>query len=303
MEEKIGEVASQLDPDKSTAGAEAAKSACSDAEPRRLSKEEAEHILREAERRQERWGESFYGMATETGPVPTLDTLVEEEIDGRDIPADQREKLLAIARSTQDQRDARERDVALNRLADSIGARFAAATLDSFQATTPEQKKVLAAVRKYGGNIKHHAAEGDGVILFGSAGSGKTHLTVGLAKVAIEAGLSVTWVNGQDLFARFRAAIDGEGSEAKIIRELVKGDVLVLDDLLPPGGALTDYQSSTVYRTIDTRYRNCKPTWVTMNVAGGDEAERGMGAQVVDRLRHGALTLFCNWASYRKAAK
>ena len=278
---------------------QAVKSACSDAEPRRLSKEEAEHILREAERTQERWGRD---IPDETGPAPSLDVLVEKEIDGRDIPAGQREKLLTVARSRQDQHDAQRRDAGLKKLADSVGSRFAGASLDSFKATTPEQKKVLATIREYGENIKEQVANGDGVILFGSAGSGKTHLLVALTKTAIEAGLTIEWVNGQDLFARFRAAIDGGESESQIIKVMVKPDVLVLDDLLPPGGALSDYQSSMVYRIVDSRYRNCKPTWATMNVADGTEAERGMGAQVVDRLRHGATTLFCNWPSYRRAA-
>ncbi len=77
--------------------------------------------------------------------------------------------------------------------------------------------------------------------------------------------------------------------------------MLVLDDVLPPNGVLTEYQASTLHRLIDARYRRCRPTWVTMNAADGAEAERGMGPQVVDRLRHGALALFCSWPSYRKA--
>ena len=95
-------------------------------------------------------------------------------------------------------------------------------------------------------------ADGDGLVLFGAAGTGKTHLLVSSAKVAIEAGLSVVWTNGQDL-ARFRAAIDGDGSESKVIREIGKPSVLVLDDVLPPGGSLTDYQATTLYRIINAR--------------------------------------------------
>ena len=108
-------------------------------------------------------------------------------------------------------------------------------------------------------------------------------------------------MNGQDLFGAFRDAIGEHTSEGKIVREYVAPDVLILDDVLPPEGALTDYQASSLYRIVDCRYRVCKPTWASLNAAGGEEASRGMGAQIVDRLRHGALTLFCAWPSYRKA--
>jgi hypothetical protein len=52
---------------------------------------------------------------------------------------------------------------------------------------------------------------------------------------------------------------------------------------------------------VDYRYSHRKPIWLTLNVADGAEAELRMGAQTVDRLRDGALVLFCNWPSYRKA--
>ena len=55
------------------------------------------------------------------------------------------------------------------------------------------------------------------------------------------------------------------------LTRLVAADVLVLDDLLPPGGTLSEYQAST------------------LNVGSGEEASRGMGVQVADRLRHGRL--------------
>lgn len=307
--EKIAETVSRLDQVKSLLEPETVGSGCSNGhnarnaanEPERLSKEKAEYILREAERMQERWGWDTWSAPNQSGSVPALDALVEKTIAAYDIPADQRERLLSIARSRQDQQHAQRRDSALKALTEAVGSRFAETTLESFEATTSEQRKVLGAVRGYAANIVERAADGNGVILFGSAGTGKTHLLAGLAKAAIEAGLSVAWVNGQDLFARFRAAIDGEGSESTIIRELVKPDVLILDDLLPPGGALTDFQASSVYRIVDARYRDCRSTWSTMNVSNGDEAERGMGAQIVDRLRHGALTAFCNWPSFRSA--
>ncbi len=39
-----------------------------------------------------------------------------------------------------------------------------------------------------------------------------------------------------------------------------------------------------------------------MNVSSGEEAEKRIGAQIVDRLRDGALSIVCNWPSHRKSA-
>lgn len=269
------------------------------AELRRLSAEDADLVLRDAIRQQGDWGNSFDGAA-DRGPAPRLDVLVRDFIDGNGVAPDQASKLLARARAMQDQADARRREAAMKGLTRAVGQRFAGVSLENYRATLPEQRKVLQAAEDYAGSIHQHVTAGDGLVLFGAPGTGKTHLLCGTAKAAIDAGVSVVWTNGQDLFARFRAAIDGEGSESKLVREMSKPAVLVIDDVLPPSGSLTDYQATTLYRIVDSRYRDCRPTWVSMNVSDGTEAEKGMGAQVVDRLRHGALTLFCNWPSYRR---
>jgi len=156
-------------------------------------------------------------------------------------------------------------------------------------------------VRNYAASLCDRVSEGQGIVLFGSAGTGKTHLLAAVAKAAVNTDLEVKCRNGQDLFAEFRDAIDRDLPEANIIEKMVDSDVLVLDDLLPPSGKLTEYQAANLYRIVDARYRQCRPTLASLNVASGDEAEQGMGAQVVDRLRDGALTLFCNWPSFRKA--
>ena len=43
-----------------------------------------------------------------------------------------------------------------------------------------------------------------------------------------------------------------------------------------------------------------RPTWISMNVASGEEAESRIGVAIIDRWRDGALTLAFNWPSYRK---
>jgi DNA replication protein DnaC len=114
----------------------------------------------------------------------------------------------------------------------------------------------------------------------------------------------VHWKNGMDLYGDMRDLIDNRNrSEDKFIKEMTLPDILILSDSLPPRGCITEFQSQVLFRILDTRYRNCRPTWVTLNVRGAAEADERLGAQLVDRLRDGALSIHCDWPSYRKVSQ
>ena len=68
---------------------------------------------------------------------------------------------------------------------------------------------------------------------------------------------------------------------------------------VPPKGDASQYNADVLMRIVDRRYRDCKPTWLTLNVLDGEEAERRLASPIVDRVRHGSLCLECNWPSYR----
>ncbi len=113
-------------------------------------------------------------------------------------------------------------------------------------------------------------------------------------------GWSVSWENGADLFGEIRDRMDGKETEAALIKRMIWPSALWLSDPLPPFGSLSDFQASMLFRIVDARYSRNKPTWITMNVASSEEAVKRMGPQVVDRMRHGALTVLCNWPSFRR---
>jgi DNA replication protein DnaC len=188
----------------------------------------------------------------------------------------------------------------IERLHQVAGKRLASATLENYRATTPEQAAILATIKEYAGNIKERIAEGVGLVLNGPSGNGKDHLLISAARSAIQVGAVVCWKNGQDLLREFRDRIGTDESEESLLAPLVSADVLVISDPLPPSGSLTDYQASMIYCVLDARYRDCKATWASMNVTSRKEADNRIGVASVDRLRHGALCLACNWPSYRK---
>lgn len=196
----------------------------------------------------------------------------------------------------------RERAGQWNELVCKIGERYRDCRIDALDIYDERQRPVIDAVNGYGRNIADRVSSGESLVLFGTPGTGKDHILAALMRHAIlNHGLTVEWKNGMDLYGDFRDAIDSkETRESRLIKNLVAPDILCLSDPIPPFGELKEYQASTLFRIVDGRYRQRKPTWMTLNVASGNEFASKVSEAIVDRLRHGATTLHCDWPSYRR---
>lgn len=142
---------------------------------------------------------------------------------------------------------------------------------------------------------------GSGLVLFGPRGTGKDHLMVAAIYWAIlKHGYSVRWIDGRDLTQRLHAAVRFDESEKALVDKFVQPQILALSDPIPPRGDTSPYITEILQSIVDRRYRGMFPTWVTLNVANGEEAERRLSPPTVDRLRHDSLALYCGWQSYRE---
>jgi DNA replication protein DnaC len=210
-------------------------------------------------------------------------------------------------RHQRERAQARERDVRtrrLRKLLDEVGCRYHSATLDNFRVEDDAQRPAIQSLRQYAAAMPARVDAGEGVVLLGPAGTGKDHLLVGLARLALlDWGLTVRAVDGMTLYSRLRDGIATGRPESAIIGPLVSAGVLLVSDPIPPAGGLTDYQRGILFAIVDERYRAMRPTWATINVTTGTEADDRLGASIVDRLRHGALVVRCNWPTFRRAAE
>lgn len=194
-------------------------------------------------------------------------------------------------------------DARLNVLRDRLGARYRDATFGNFHLSLAydertRQSKAIAEVEAYIESLGDRG-DGGGLMLMGPVGTGKDHLMAAAAIVATERGHSVRWRDGITLFGEVRE-FAGPVPGAGVCDALAKADILCLSDPVPPSGALEPRQLAWLFRLIDARYRELRPTWISANATSHSQAASMFGEQNWDRLRHGATVVSCNWPSYRK---
>jgi len=185
------------------------------------------------------------------------------------------------------------------------GRRYQNCTLENFETGGVEAKiQVLEELRTYQDGVREMIEAGCNLVLTGPVGTGKDHLLAALFEPAIALGKTLVWTSGARLFARMRDRIEPIGrqeSESRVLAEYQRPDVLVISDPMPLAGQLTQYQRAVLYAIVDERYNHCRAIWCSINARGRREADETIGSAIVDRLVDGALSLSCNWPSFRHA--
>ena len=197
--------------------------------------------------------------------------------------------------------DHRQRD--WNELVLKRGLRYKQCRFDNYESKVGAQSDAVEKLKAFCVELVENTAQGKGVMLFGPKGTGKDHLMMAAAWNAVARYLKVEWVNGADMRGDVRDSTKSDDTEREYAAKLARPQILWMSDPLPVTGPLTDAQQDRLFRILDARYSNLKPTWVTLNVSGKDELEQRIGPQSADRLRDGAIALFCNWPSFRETMK
>ncbi|MDI9600122.1 MAG: ATP-binding protein [Acidobacteriota bacterium] len=148
-----------------------------------------------------------------------------------------------------------------------VPPRYEGASFASFAAHTPSQRLALELLRD---------RAGEGVMLIGDAGCGKTHLACAAISVGPPGSL---FANTTTLLDDVRRGFGGEGQG--LFARALSAPLLALDDL--GSEAVTDWVRDRLYALINHRWDHCLPLLVTTNVLAADLAER-IGQGVTSRI-------------------
>ncbi len=182
--------------------------------------------------------------------------------------------------------------------ASGIPPRLQDATLRNYASEGDAQRNAHKLVCDYAKALETHLTTGDGLVMMGNMGTGKTHLAVGLIRyVTRTLAVPAKYITAPALFSRIRASYNSHSeTEADILAELIRAPLLVLDEIGVGKGS--DNELNVTYSLLGQRYDECRPTIIITNLMS-DDLKAWLGERVVDRLRDTSPVVLFNWESYR----
>ena len=177
-----------------------------------------------------------------------------------------------------------------------LGELYAGASLAGYLPATQMQKEALRACRQWQDAMP--ANRGEGLILSGPCGVGKTHLMAALLLEGVALGWSVRYVTVAEMIRSIRATwTDRARSEDELIRELVGVKLLAIDELGVQAGSESEH--GLLHAVIDARLRARRPTLCGTNLSA-QELPGAIGERALDRLRQMCRMVVIDGESFRR---
>jgi len=169
--------------------------------------------------------------------------------------------------------------------ASDIPPRYQACTVANWN---PQQGQEAAArmVRVWLDDVDARWVNGDGLLLMGAPGVGKTHLLAGLVAACIRAGYHARYASWPDVWERCRPPFEGQHPEA-LLRDLARVQLLALDEIGMRTG--TDKEQARLFELIDARYRDQLPTLVATNAT--EATLQLIGERTADRILEACIPI------------
>lgn len=216
-------------------------------------------------------------------------TCAQAEVAARNTPSPEEQRRLREA-----SRHARLREA-------GVPTRALDATFSSYEASPgSDQAQVLAKARRYGENASQRSTDGDGLILMGKVGTGKTHLACAILRAQLLIhGRSGRYITAMQLMDKVRDSYGRDDVQASdILTPLARTELLVIDEI----GATkaSEHDLAILTALLSERHEECRGTILVTNLPA-DQLRDRLGDRVTDRVRQTCEVLVFDWESKRGA--
>lgn len=169
----------------------------------------------------------------------------------------------------------------------------ASMTFENDDGQNPELSKQM---RNYAANFARFKENGQGLVLFGDVGTGKTFYSACIANALIDEGYTVLMTNFPTLIAKMQR----DAFKTDFVKLLAAYDLLILDDLGVERSS--EYMQEQVYGIVDARYRAKRPILVSTNLTAQELVKPGdvMKARIYGRLLERCLPIRVEGPNRRK---
>ena len=207
-----------------------------------------------------------------------------------------------------EQRAERLRQLEKLKVASLLGERYKNVTFGKTDMDNPDFAKVADRARNYCAAAGKVLAQGVGIYLYGSKGTGKTHLTACIANELMSNYYSVLYTNFAEISKSIRATYGNRGeTEQAFIDKLATIDFLFIDDfgtesVSRDGDDL--WLQEKIFEVVNKRYNANKPIIFTSNYSLAEMVKnRGLADKTVDRISEMCEIIKLDGKSYRLKAK
>lgn len=179
--------------------------------------------------------------------------------------------------------------------------RFANKSLSTYfvDQKNSNQVRIYEFCRDYAANFSEIKKTGRSFLMLGKVGTGKTHLSVGIALEIMKNGHNAVFTSASKMLRAIKDTYrnDSEYSESDIIKKYTSCGLLIVDEVGVQRGS--EYEKDMLFDVINERYESIKPTIILSNLAI-DEVKLFLGERVFDRLReNGGKAFLFDWQSMR----
>lgn len=171
---------------------------------------------------------------------------------------------------------------------------LADATFDNYQPTSEQLARAKALLERYANNFTLDNKQS--ILLFGSYGTGKSHLSMATIKHVKEKGYSVLYMNVPQLITTYKDTYNKSSqiTEREIDKAISDVDLLVLDDY---GTSLSNFGVQKLFEVMESR--TGKHNIITTNNSSKELIQNKDLAKIFSRMMKNTTTINMNGEDYR----